>query len=81
MVVDSFVLGGGAAGCEGGIIVKLADRYRPAVVLAFRAYVDKNPYKEIKFRLNFYALKRGLSDQSIPQESIIWLIPVSQRSS
>jgi hypothetical protein len=62
---------GDALGREGGIIVKLADRYRPAVVLTFRAYVDKNPYEEIKFRLNFYTLKKGLPYKSIPQKSII----------
>jgi hypothetical protein len=40
-------------------------------VLAFRAYVDKKPYEEIKFRLNFYTLKKGLPYKSIPQKSII----------
>lgn len=62
---------GDALGREGGMIVKLSDRYRPAVVLSFRAYVDNNPYEEIKFRLNFYSLRRGLPDKAIPQESII----------
>jgi hypothetical protein len=68
-LIDGF--DGDALGREGGMIVKLKDRYRPAVVLSFRAYVDNNPYEEIKFRLNFYSLKRGLPDKALPQESII----------
>lgn len=62
---------GDALGREGGIVVKLADEYRPAVVLSFRTYIVNNPYEEIKFRLNFYRVVKGLPYKPLPQESII----------
>lgn len=69
LLTDGF--DGDALGREGGIIVKLAEKYQPAVLLSFRTYIDNNPYDEIKFRLNFYSIKNGRPYKPLPQESII----------
>ncbi|WP_273443982.1 carboxypeptidase-like regulatory domain-containing protein [Neolewinella agarilytica] len=62
---------GDKLGREGGIVVKLKERYRPAVVTNFSTYIVKNTYDEITFRLNFYTVKNGLPDKPLPRESII----------
>lgn len=56
-------------GNEIGIIVKL--KSKPTFIEAFRAIVDYNKYKELKFRLNFYDLKKGLPNNTILQDNII----------
>jgi len=58
-------------GREGGIIVKLKKRMRPAQVLKFRAYIHRNTYPEIRFRLNFYSIKKGIPFKKIIQKDII----------
>ncbi len=62
---------GDLLGREGGIIVKLGKRYRPGVITEFRAFIVSNPYKEIKFRLNFYRLKNGRPGKPLSRKSII----------
>jgi len=62
---------GDLLGREGGIVVKLGERYRPGVITKFRAFVVSNPYKEIKFRLNFYKLRNGLPAEPLSRKSII----------
>jgi len=56
-------------GNEIGIIVKLKNK--PTFIESFRAIVDYNNYKELKFRLNFYDLKKGLPNNTILQDNII----------
>jgi hypothetical protein len=56
-------------GNEIGIIVKL--KSKPTFIEAFHAIVDYNKYKELKFRLNFYDLKKGLPNNTILQDNII----------
>ena len=58
-------------GREGGIIVKLKPRLRPAQVLKFRTYINENTYPQIRFRLNFYSLKKGIPFKKIIQKNII----------
>ncbi|MEL6356115.1 MAG: carboxypeptidase-like regulatory domain-containing protein, partial [Bacteroidota bacterium] len=48
---------GDVLGREGGIIVKLKKRYRPAQILKFSIYIARNDYDLIKFRVNFYSVK------------------------
>lgn len=56
-------------GNEIGITVKIKNK--PTFIEAFNAIVDYNNYKELKFRLNFYDLKKGLPNNNILQENII----------
>ena len=58
-------------GREGGIIVKLKKKFRPAQVLKFRVYIAYSTYDSIKFRLNFYDLKDKFPDQKLIQKDII----------
>ncbi|MEL6922644.1 MAG: carboxypeptidase-like regulatory domain-containing protein [Bacteroidota bacterium] len=58
-------------GREIGIIVRLKKKYRPATPLKFRASVALSEYDTIRFRLNFYNLKRGMPDQKLVTENII----------
>ena len=62
---------GDALGREGGAIIKLRKRYRPARVLSFRGSIARNDYDSIKFRLNFYSIKDGLPDQKLVEKNII----------
>ncbi|MEL7161725.1 MAG: carboxypeptidase-like regulatory domain-containing protein [Bacteroidota bacterium] len=62
---------GNALGREGGVIVKLKQRYRPAKVLKFQLFVNNSSYEEIKFRINFYSVKDKYPDRPLPQESVI----------
>jgi len=62
---------GDLLGREGGIVVKLGERYRPGVITKFRAYIVYNPYDELKFRVNFYKLKNGLPGEPLSRKSII----------
>ncbi len=62
---------GDKLGREGGIVVELKERFRPAVVTNFSTYIVKNTYDEMTFRLNFYTVKNGLPDKPLPRESII----------
>ncbi len=62
---------GDLLGREGGIIVKLGERYRPGVITKFRVFIVSNPYKEIKFRVNFYKLEGGLPGEPLSRKSII----------
>jgi hypothetical protein len=56
-------------GNEIGIIIKI--KKKPTFIESFNAMVDYNNYGNFKFRINFYALKDGLPDNSILQENII----------
>lgn len=58
-------------GREGGIIVKLKKKFRPAKVLKFSVYIAYSTYDSIKFRLNFYTLKDKFPDQKLIQKNII----------
>jgi len=58
-------------GREGGIVVKLKRKFRPAHVLRFRMYIAHSTYDTIKFRLNFYSLKDKLPGSKIVQKNII----------
>lgn len=62
---------GDKLGREGGIIVKLKDKYRPAIVTNFRVHIKRNDYDSIKFRLNFYSVRNNLPDKPLSRESII----------
>ena len=58
-------------GREAGIVIKLKKKYRPAYVLDFRASIAHSDYDTLRFRLNFYDLKRGKPDKKLVQENII----------
>ena len=56
-------------GNEIGIIVKI--KKKPTFIESFNAMVAYNKYKEFKFRINFYGVKKGLPDKNLLQENII----------
>jgi hypothetical protein len=56
-------------GNEIGIIIKI--QKKPTFIESFNAIVDYNKYKELKFRINFYNLKKGLPNNTLLQENII----------
>lgn len=58
-------------GREGGIIVKLKQKMRPAQVLKFQIYIQQCTYPEMRFRLNFYSLKKGIPFKKLIQKNII----------
>ena len=62
---------GDALGREGGAIIKLKKKFRPARVLKLRASIARNDYDTIKFRINFYDLKDGLPGEKIVQKNIL----------
>jgi len=58
-------------GKEAGVKIKLKKKYRPAQILKFRTSIASSDYDTIRFRLNFYDLKRGKPTEKIVQENII----------
>ncbi len=68
-MTDGFA--GDLLGREGGAMIKLKKRFRPAQVLNCRISIARNDYDSIKFRLNFYSIKDDLPFEKLPQKDII----------
>lgn len=56
-------------GNELGTIIRL--KKSPTYIEKFNVSIANNDYDNLKFRLNFYSVKKGLPDKNISQENII----------